>query len=378
MRVFVISKGMPTEQYPLNGIFEFDQAKALARSGAEVAMLVIDFRSGSYKRKYGFSEYETEGVRVFELSLPLGLYRRALPLLRYLLIKVYKKAVKACGHPDIIHAQFYSIGAIAAVLKKRYKVPFVITEHSSKLNTDLQNISQLDLNLAKSAYQCADKLIAVSHALAANLKNNFQVEATVIPNIVDVSQFQYVERTPKDDFTFISVGNLVKIKGFDQLLEAFAEAFKADNAVKLSIVGDGPELENLQNTVTRLNLNGKVSLLRTIGRNRIKSFYQEGDAFVLASHSETFGVVFIEAMATGLPVIATSCGGPNDIVTENAGYLIPVDDRQALVSALQAMRNNAYNFNSLEISRNCIEKYSPETVGRQIIEAYASVSDSIR
>lgn len=378
MRVFVISKGMPTEQYPLNGIFEFDQAKALARSGAEVAMLVIDFRSGSYKRKYGFSEYETEGVRVFELSLPLGLYRRALPLLRYLLIKVYKKAVKACGQPDIIHAQFYSIGAIAAVLKKRYKVPFVITEHSSKLNTDLQNISQLDLNLAKSAYQCADKLIAVSHALAANLKNNFQEEATVIPNIVDVSQFQYVERTPKDDFTFISVGNLVKIKGFDQLLEAFAEAFKADNAVKLSIVGDGPELENLQNTVTRLNLNGKVSLLRTIGRNRIKSFYQEGDAFVLASHSETFGVVFIEAMATGLPVIATSCGGPNDIVTENAGYLIPVDDRQALVSALQAMRNNAYNFNSLEISRNCIEKYSPETVGRQIIEAYASVSDSIR
>jgi glycosyltransferase involved in cell wall biosynthesis len=378
MRVFVISKGMPTEQYPLNGIFEFDQAKALARSGAEVAMLVIDFRSGSYKRKYGFSEYETEGVRVFELSLPLGLYRRALPLLRYLLIKVYKKAVKACGQPDIIHAQFYSIGAIAAVLKKRYKVPFVITEHSSKLNTDLQNISQLDLNLAKSAYQCADKLIAVSHALAANLKNNFQVEATVIPNIVDVSQFQYVERTLKDDFTFISVGNLVKIKGFDQLLEAFAEAFKADNAVKLSIVGDGPELENLQNTVTRLNLNGKVSLLRTIGRNRIKSFYQEGDAFVLASHSETFGVVFIEAMATGLPVIATSCGGPNDIVTENAGYLIPVDDRQALVSALQAMRNNAYNFNSLEISRNCIEKYSPETVGRQIIEAYASVSDSIR
>lgn len=378
MRVFVISKGMPTEQYPLNGIFEFDQAKALARSGAEVAMLVIDFRSGSYKRKYGFSEYETEGVRVFELSLPLGLYRRALPLLRYLLIKVYKKAVKACGQPDIIHAQFYSIGAIAAVLKKRYKVPFVITEHSSKLNTDLHNISQLDLNLAKSAYQCADKLIAVSHALAANLKNNFQVEATVIPNIVDVSQFQYVERTPKDDFTFISVGNLVKIKGFDQLLEAFAEAFKADNAVKLSIVGDGPELENLQNTVTRLNLNGKVSLLRTIGRNRIKSFYQEGDAFVLASHSETFGVVFIEAMATGLPVIATSCGGPNDIVTENAGYLIPVDDRQALVSALQAMRNNAYNCNSLEISRNCIEKYSPETVGRQIIEAYASVSDSIR
>lgn len=83
-------------------------------------------------------------------------------------------------------------------------------------------------------------------------------------------------------------------------------------------------------------------------------------------------------MATGLPVIATSCGGPNDIVNENAGYLIPVDDRQALVSALQAMRNNAYNFNSLEISRNCIERYSPETVGRQIIEAYASVNDSIR
>ena len=72
MKVFVISRGMPSEKYPLYGIFEFDQARALAESGVDTSMLVIDFRSNVYKRKYGLFSYERDGVKVFELSLPLG------------------------------------------------------------------------------------------------------------------------------------------------------------------------------------------------------------------------------------------------------------------------------------------------------------------
>ena len=73
MKAFVISRGIPTEDYPLYGIFEFDQAKALAKSGVDTSMLVIDFRSRNYKRKYGLLSYKKDDVNIFELSLPLNL-----------------------------------------------------------------------------------------------------------------------------------------------------------------------------------------------------------------------------------------------------------------------------------------------------------------
>lgn len=373
MKVFVISKGMPTEKYPLNGIFEFDQAKALAKVGNDVTMLVIDFRSRSYKRKNGFFEYEKDGVKIFELSLPLGVYRRALPILRYLLLRVYKKAEKLFGKPDVIHAHFYSIAAIASVLKKRFDVPFIVTEHSSKLNRKLLEISKLDVKLAQMAYQNADKVIAVSNALAKNLKTNFNVDAEVVHNIVDVSNFQYVKREPKETFTFISVGNLVSIKGFDMLIEAFAEAFKNEKSVSLKIVGAGPEMNNLKSLVNQYDMSDRIILLNEVGRDKLKDIYPEGDAFVLASRTETFGVVYIEAMATGMPVIATDCGGPSDFLNEKNGYLIPVDDKQALIDALIKMRNNAYCFNALKISEMCVKQFSPESIGNALMNLYKTI-----
>ncbi len=370
MKVFVISKGMPTEKYPLNGIFEFDQAKALAKVGHEVAMLVIDFRLGSYKRKHGFFTYEKEGVKVFELSLPLGVYRRALPILKCLLLRLYKKAVKAFGKPDIIHSHFYSISAIASVLKTRFNIPFVVTEHSSKLNKSSLDISGLDIKLAKIAYKNADRVVAVSKALADNLKRNFGAEPVVVHNIVDVSKFRYVERKETAEFKFISVGNLIKLKGFDLLIDAFTEAFKKDKSVKLEIVGAGPEKEYLQGLVNKYDASDSIVFLDEVGREKLKSLYPKSDAFVLASRSETFGVVFIEAMATGLPVIATDCGGPGDFVNENNGYLIPVDDKQALVEALIKMRNNKSKFNTLEISESCTKQFSPENIGNSLTDMY--------
>lgn len=373
MKVFVISKGMPTEKYPLNGIFEFDQAKALAKVGHDVVMLVIDFRSRTYKRDYGWFSYEKDGVKVFELSLPLGIYRRALPFLQCLLVRLYEKAVKSFGKPDIIHAHFYSIAAIASILKRKFKIPLVVTEHSSKLNRNILEISGLDVKLARKAYQNADRVVAVSNALARNLKNNLNVDAVVIHNIVDVSRFQYVKRTQKSGFTFISIGNLIELKGFDLLVEAFAEAFKDDKSVKLNIVGAGPEKEKLQHIVNQYDLNYNIVLLDEVGRDKLKVLYPESDAFVLASKSETFGVVFIEAMATGLPVIATDCGGPSDFVNEQNGYLIPVNDKKSLVDALMKMRNNAYDFNSLEISGMCVRKFSPENIGNALTNLYQTI-----
>ena len=373
MKVFVISRGIPSEKYPLYGIFEYDQAKALTKCGVDVSMLVIDFRSIRYKRKYGLFSYVKDDVKVFELSLPLGIYRRALPLLQMLLMLLYKKAVRKVGVPDIIHAHFYSIAAIASIIKKKKNIPFFITEHSSKLNKDKSLISELDKALTAKAYSHADTVIAVSKALSINLKNNFDIDNVVVHDIVDVDNYHYVKNNNNQHFNFISVGNLIHLKGFDLLINAFNKAFAYDNNVFLNIVGDGIERDYLQSLINQYDINDRVRLLGQKSRAELCSIIRESDAFVLASRSETFGVVYVEAMACGLPVIATLCGGPEDFVNDDNGVIIPVDDIDALANAMIDMRSNIDKYDGMSISKECYDKFSPKSIANEIVRYYDKV-----
>ena len=369
MKVAIISRGKPTPQYPLYGIFEFDQAKALVKKGIEVAFIAIDFRAWSFKRKYGLLKYECEGVHVYELSLPLNAYRKGVPFLQRLLLIPFKSMVKEFGKPNIIHTHFYSIAAIASILKKKYGIPFVITEHSSKLNKPANGISDLDKRLATKAYQSCDWLITVSDTLRSNILRNFGYNSTVIPNMVDSQCFQYLDKAKNDaPFVFVSVGNLIPIKAFDNLIEAFAQV-KDDS--KLLIIGDGPERERLQNQIKNLQLEAQVKLLGQLKRDEINKVYQESHVFVLASQSETFGVSYIEAMYAGLPVIATRCGGPESFVDESNGLLVPVNDIDALALAMLTLRQNYHEYKPKQISENCIMQFSPDVIADKIISAYS-------
>ena len=97
------------------------------------------------------------------------------------------------------------------------------------------------------------------------------------------------------------------------------------------------------------------------------------DAFVLASRRETFGVVYIEAMAAGLPVIATRCGGPEDFVTEENGILIPVDDAAALTDAMEHMMLHRREYDSASISADIRRKFAPETIAARLTDIYKTV-----
>lgn len=373
MRVFIISRGVPTEKDPLYGIFEFDQAKALALCGIEVVMLVIDFRSGKYKRKYGCFNYNKEGVKIFELSLPLNLYRRVLPLLQGLLYHLYNKAVKKVGKPDVIHAHFYSIAAIATIIKKKNDIPFFITEHSSKLNKEGNLISKLDKSLTIKAYSKANRVIAVSDALSKRIKKNFDFDAVVIHDIVDVGNYHYSERSDKEIFTFISVGNLIRSKGFDILITAFYKAFAGNKEIFLNIIGEGEERNQLQTLINQYDINNQVRLVGQKPRNEVFAMMKESDAFVLASKSETFGVVYTEAMISGLPVIATKCGGPEDFINEKNGMLVPIDDIDSLADALKNMQLKAKSYNGKLISEDCYNRFSPQHIANEIIKKYNEI-----
>lgn len=374
MKIAIISRGIPSTESPLYGLFEFDQAKALAKKGLDVAFIVIDYRNCSYHRKYGLMQYQKDGVSVFELSLPLGIYRRALPILQRLLLIPFRSMLKSFGKPDIVHAHFYSIAAIATILKQRYGIPFIITEHSSKLNKDAASISKIDKTLASKAYQFCDQLICVSQALRNSISRNFKHESIVIPNMVDDMAFQ-LHTIPSDasPFVFVSVGNLIPIKGFDILIKAFAQI---KEGTKLYIIGDGPERENIKGLICQYQLEQHVELLGQLERTEINKVFQQSHVFVLPSRSETFGICYIEAMYAGLPVIATRCGGPESFVDSRNGLLVSIDDVDALSHAMMDIRLNYANYDPLHISQNCINQFSPSIIASQIIEVYCSQSQS--
>jgi glycosyltransferase involved in cell wall biosynthesis len=265
MRVLIVARGYPTKKYKMNGIFEFDQAKALVYSGVNVVYAAIDMRSIRRWRKWGIETKIVNGVKIYAINLPLGRIPKQLlrVISKFGLIYLYKKIINEQGKPDIIHAHFSGIGFVASILKEKYNIPFVLTEHFSGIMK--QPITKDIFKIAKIAYSKADKIIAVSPELKNIIYEKFEKNAIYIPNIVDTNLFSYANKDNKNTFSFVSVGSLIYGKRMDLTIEAFIDAFKGSDKVFLTIFGEGPERQKLEELV-RINKMESLSLLLMPGR----------------------------------------------------------------------------------------------------------------
>lgn len=376
MYVMIISRGYPTDKYKMNGIFEFDQARALAEAGHKVVFAAVDVRSIRRWRKWGFERKSINGVEIYCINIPLGRVPRWL-LNKFSILGVkylYKKILKEQGKPDILHAHFTGLGYAASILKKETNVPLVITEHSSKINKP--NIREKLYKKASIAYKNANVLIVVSPAFAKRIEEKFNTKPIYIPNIVDTDIFKYSPKLRDDKFNFVSTGNLIYTKRMDLTIEAFNKAFHKNNNVTLTIFGEGPERSKLEKMIKNYKLGNRVILKGMCPRSAIVEQLSNSNCFVLASQSETFGVAYIEALAVGLPVIATKCGGPEGFVNEDNGILIPVNDVGALTDAMKYMYDNIRNYNREKISKVTKSLFSPENVANKLVQVYKSVIGS--
>lgn len=371
MKILIIARGYPTAKYNLNGIFEFDQAKALAKIGHKVFFLCLDIRSIRRVRRFGTFEIEKDGVLIHNTSIPCGRAPRQIQELisRAMLRKQYPAFVKKHGTPDIVHAHFLEYGYYAVKELKKTGIPILITEHSSGITDGL--IDDVNYKMGCTAYKEADRLICVSNALAKQIKGKFDVEVQVIPNIVDTKVFQYNAGKKKTNgFTFISVANLNALKRISFLVEVFADIAKEIPDIQLILVGDGPEKSHIMEKIKQLNLEKMVFLLGQQSRKAIKNIFDKSDCFILPSAVETFGVSYIEAMASGLPVIATKCGGPEDFVNESNGILVEVDNRKELYRAMKKIIKHVKEYDSENISQKITDKYLDIRIAKQIEDIY--------
>ena len=116
-----------------------------------------------------------------------------------------------------------------------------------------------------------------------------------------------------------------------------------------------------------------MRFLGLLDRDKVRETMWKANAFVLPSYFETFGVVLIEAMATGLPVISTKCGGPEDFITSDVGYLVSPGDIEGLAKAMINLLDNYSSFDSIEISKIIRNKFSYEAVASSLSNIYNKI-----
>lgn len=375
MRIFIIARGYPSSHEPTWGCFEKDQAEALVSKGHEVTILSVDTRFRFYWRPLGITRKVKNGINIYNLFilpyallffLPYSLKER---FFTFLYSIIYRYAIKKEGVPEILYAHYLQYMRYALYLREKENIPLVGIEHWSEMGYD--QIKPHILKLAQNTYPQIDNLITVSSSLRENILNHISLNSAYIVNNIVGKEFNFISKYQDDTLNIVTIGSLIHRKGFDLLIEALSQI----NPVlspnwKLCIIGEGELTHTLQNLINAKKLQEHIYLVGSKTKLEIVEILHNSDFFVLPSRSETFGVVYIEAMACGLPIIATDCGGPRDIVTESNGLLIPNEDVDALSNAILHMVKNINKYDRKAIAEDCQARFAPEVIAKQLTQIF--------
>jgi glycosyltransferase involved in cell wall biosynthesis len=387
IRVLIIPSWYP----PDGGYFFKEHNEALNSSGCEVDVLVnrvIGVRrirrigKGQWHRFNISTEDGLKVIRSIYWKIP-GNEKLNIRFWVKSTVRLFRRYAEKFGLPDIIlaHSALWA-GLAAARIYKDTNVPYIITEHRSffvwEQDDARKMVKSIYIPFLKEAYSLCQKLIIVSDSMKSGLLELFPELADkvqVIPNMVNGNYFTFPEKSRKDDpFVFLSAGRLAAVKGLDIIITAFKELInKTDRKVILRIAGRGEMRSQLEKQVQQYGLSGSVIFLGRVTRDEIVSEMQEASCFILASRWEAFGVVLIEAMSTGLPVIATRSGGPEKIVCESCGYLIEAGNIEELTSAMLKMITGYDRFDQQYIRERTRKYYGSEIISEKYIEVFKEV-----
>lgn len=378
MKILIISRGIPNSKDPQEGCFEWDQAKALATNGHQVIVMSVDSRLRKYWRKFGITNIEKDGVIGYKLfRFPTSIIRR---LISYKLgywieslwaKQLYKKIVKKYGQFDIVHSHYLNCSFYAALIKRKFGCKLVATEHWSELKKE--PLSDFIKYLGDNTYKYVDKLISVSNHLGISIKNKFDIDYSVVHNLIDDSLLETaLPETNNPKFTIISVGSLQYIKGFDILIKAFAKSMLLRSKAILKIIGNGPERERLQRLIKDSNLTENIILLGQLNKSQVYVELHKADLYVLSSRSENFSVALIEATANGVPAIGTLCGGVQEYPVSDVEK-IPVEDIDSMRNALENGYNNSKNVDRINLQNETLSLFSPNAIVSQLENIYQQV-----
>jgi len=382
LHVLILPSYYPTRQRPYVGSFFRDWACALQRAGARTGVAYVEGRGVRNLSPAAIRETHFQMTSRVEAGLPtvrmagwntLAQWTPGGLVWARLAQRVIQEYIERYGRPDLIAAHSATwAGQAAFKAMRRWGLPYVITEVNTKFGTG--EVRGWQAAVSRRSFAGAEAVIAISD----NLRNRLlefggarRVE--IIPCAVDDSYWTLPSkpraRTP---FTFYAQAHLSTRKGFDLLIRAFARQFRDNKTVRVVIGGDGEIRRDLEALAESTGVRSQVTFLGAVPRDVVRENMWGANCFVLPSWAENFGVVLIEAMSSGLPVISTRCGGPEDIINDDVGILLAPGDENGLARALSAMHESP-TYDPVAVRASAIARYGYATVGRQLVEFYRSL-----
>ncbi|MCS0638112.1 glycosyltransferase [Streptomyces sp. LP05-1] len=275
----------------------------------------------------------------------------------------------------VVHAHTGIYGGVLASRLARPDARVIVTEHASFLDKVFAQAPAR--RLYREVLERADAFLCVSARLRDQVAARFPEYAHklgVVPNVIGFERFAPgPERSPRL-LRWLYVGRLAAPKGVTELLEAFALVAAKEPEASLTLVGHGPVESQLRSRAGELGLKDRVRILPPVAPDEVGGIMREHDLLVHASKAETFGMTVVEAVATGLPVLVTRSGGPEESlagIESRAGALMDISDDPAVIAdAYWELRDAAGALDPAGAREVLAERYGSEAVARRLIEVY--------
>jgi glycosyltransferase involved in cell wall biosynthesis len=378
LNVLFITKWLPSEINEKAGVFVEEFAKAVALQHNVTVLFVYPVR----KKPAGIVAVEREDrgrLQIIKAKywnfLPLpGILEDALT--NWWTVRLFKRLVRPSFQPDIVHAHVFKAAPAALRIGQLAACPAVLAEHSTEF-IDRQALTVEYNWLAKRVFPRFARILPVSEHLRRHLLCYAPAaRLEVVPNVVDTGLFAPPAEKPANGNRpkkILTVSVLRREKAIDQLLLALGELRKSRTDFTLDIVGDGGERRKLEELTAKLGLGGSVRFHGQQNKATVAAFMKGCDLFVLPTTLETFGCVFIEALACGKPVVARRIDPLPEFISPAMGILFPPDQPGALIQALAKMLDHYGSFSSERIVANIRANFSFEAVAARLDRIYRAV-----
>lgn len=392
MNILVIPSWYPGEQGQLDGIFIREQTEALADnfpqhnfivshcgnyylSITSIKKLIKSFRGFVNSKPY-LREHKPNLTEYYEPAVTwTGKLSGDIKNICKVHTENFLRAKNIFGNIDLVHAHVsYPAGYAAMKLKKKFGVPYMLTEQMAPFPFErfVQN-GRLSKKISEPV-SCADIVAAPSRYQSDQIESFGLQKPVVVPNMVNENLFYpVINGRNKGKVRFLTLTTFTERKGIYELMESILKVSRVNTDCEFMIAGTG-ELENyIREFIKKNNLSGRIILSVNPDRDEVMKIFKQYDVFLLPSRLESFGIVYVEALACGMPVIATDCGGPKDFVNKDNGLLIEVGSIDQICDAVNFMTVNFYKYDSKKIREHFMNNFSAKTVCSLIISLYERI-----
>lgn len=385
-QILWLTSWYPNPQDRMNG--DFIQRHALAASQYfRITVLHVEKMKPGFSTDKILSETNqspqlTEHSLLYRIGSRVPVYRNLLSYCRFL--RIFKAQIKSYirqqGLPDLVHVQVpFKAGLLALWIRKKYGIPYVVTEHWAIYNEVAPDRyagrSFLFKYFSRRIFKKASLFLPVSRDLGEAVRSRVApVAFSVIPNAVDTRLFQYCPEKKAASFTFLHVSTMTFQKNTEAILGAFARFLKIHPGSRLVLTGSpGDRLKILAQELgipdPAIRFTGLVSY------PEVAALMQQSHALVLFSRYENLPCVILEAFCCGLPVISSDVGGIPEVITPENGFLVAPGDEPALLQCMLDLYTCYQQFNPAHIARMGATNYSYSAIGKQLCEYYQQALD---